>query len=146
MYKKDCSQMRIEEYFLTFNITLDPNNRWPTLANYIPWHKYEDEYNENFKDSHTGEIAYSFRVALGALIIKYKYGYSDAELIDQIKENPYLQYFLGIHLEQGEEPFSKSLVSVFRKRIDSELVNKINSDIFLKEIKKERESKIVKKN
>ena len=32
--------------------------------------------------------------ALGALIIKEKLGISDRETIEQIKENPYLQYLL----------------------------------------------------
>jgi len=146
MYESKCSQMGIKEYFLTYQIKLDPNNRWVKFAECIPWHKYEDEYKKNFKISTTGERAYNFRIALGALIIKYKYDYSDAELVEQIKENKYLQYFLGIQLKEGEEPFSKSLMSFFRKRIDSGLVNKINEDIFLEHIKKERESKIAKKN
>jgi hypothetical protein len=32
-------------------------------------------------------------MALGALIIKEKLGSSDRETVEQIKENPYLQYF-----------------------------------------------------
>ena len=36
-----------------------------------------------------------FRMALGALIIKEKLGISDRETVEQIKENPYLQYFIG---------------------------------------------------
>jgi hypothetical protein len=34
-------------------------------------------------------------MALGALIIQEKLGTSDKETVEQIKENPYLQYFLG---------------------------------------------------
>ena len=40
--------------------------------------------------------ALSFRMALGALIIKEKLSISDRETVEQIKENPYLQYFIGI--------------------------------------------------
>jgi hypothetical protein len=37
-----------------------------------------------------------FRMALGALIIKEKLGTSDRETVEQIQENPYLQYFIGM--------------------------------------------------
>ena len=146
MYEAKCSQMNIKECFLTYQVKLDPENRWIKLAEIVPWHEYEKMYEKNFKKSHTGEHAYSFRVALGALLIKNKYDYSDAELVEQIKESQYLQYFLGIQLKEGEEPFSKSLMSFFRKRIDSDLINKINEEIFLEVIKKERKEDIVKKN
>ena len=33
------------------------------------------------------------RIALGALIIKEKLKLSDEETVEQIRENPYLQYF-----------------------------------------------------
>jgi hypothetical protein len=35
-------------------------------------------------------------MALGALIIKEKCGFSDRETVEQITENPYLQYFIGL--------------------------------------------------
>ena len=41
-------------------------------------------------------ISKPFRIALGALIIKEKLGISDRETIEQIREKPYLQYFLGM--------------------------------------------------
>jgi hypothetical protein len=34
-------------------------------------------------------------MALGALIIKEKLGISDRLTVEQIRENPYLQYFIG---------------------------------------------------
>ena len=146
MYKENLAQMGIDEYFRTYQIKLDPENRWIKYADLIPWHKFEEDYSKNFKTSQTGEHAYSFRVALGSLFIKYKYGFSDAEVVEQIKENKYLQYFLGIQLKENEQPFSKSLMSFFRKRLDDELINKINEEIMIEQIKKERKSKILKKN
>jgi hypothetical protein len=38
-------------------------------------------------------------MALGALIIKEISGKSDRETVEQIKENPYLQYFIA-HIPQ----------------------------------------------
>ena len=43
-----------------------------------------------------GAPSKSVRLALGALIIKEKLQISDREVVDQIMENPYLQYFLGL--------------------------------------------------
>ena len=37
----------------------------------------------------------SARVAVASLIIKEKLTLSDEETVEQIRENPYLQYFLG---------------------------------------------------
>ena len=35
-------------------------------------------------------------MALGALIIKARLGLTDEELVEQISENPYLQFFIGL--------------------------------------------------
>jgi transposase, IS5 family len=37
-----------------------------------------------------------FRVVLGEWIIKARLGLMDEELVEQIKENPYLQFFIGL--------------------------------------------------
>merc|ERR1711912_122014 len=64
-----------------------------------------------------------FRMALGTLIIKKKLGTSDRETIEQIRENPYLQYFIGLNCYQQEPPLESSMLVHFRKRIDGELIN-----------------------
>ena len=43
-------------------------------------------------------------MALGALIIKEKLGITDRETVEQIKENPYLQYFIGLSDYSNEAP------------------------------------------
>ncbi len=73
-----------------------------------------------------GRLLSSFRIALGALIIKEKLGISDRETVEQIRENPYLQYFIGQSTYSNELPFDPSLLVHFRQRISAELVNKVN--------------------
>jgi len=68
----------------------------------------------------------SFRMALGALIIKEKLGISDRETVEQIRENPYLQYFIGQSSYSNELPFDPSLLVHFRQRISPNLINKVN--------------------
>ena len=75
-------------------------------------------------------------MALGALIIKEKLGASDRETVEQIRENPYLQYFIGLSSYSNEIPFDASLLVHFRKRININLVNKVNQ----KMVKKIREA------
>ncbi|PZV16553.1 MAG: hypothetical protein DCF21_10480 [Leptolyngbya sp.] len=68
-------------------------------------------------------------MALGALIIKERLGTSDAETVEQIRENPYLQYFLGLHEYSDQAPFDASMLSHFRQRLSLELVNQVNARI-----------------
>nr|ADO19025.1 transposase [Nostoc flagelliforme str. Sunitezuoqi] len=68
-------------------------------------------------------------MALGALIIKEKLGISDRETVEQIKENPYLQYFIGMTYYSNEAPFDPSMLVHFRERISAELVNKVNQEM-----------------
>ncbi len=105
------------------------------MAQLIPWSEFEAEYAENFASS-IGAPAKSFRIALGALIIKEKLGTSDRETVEQIRENPYLQYFIGLSFYSNEIPFDASLLVHFRQRISVNLVNKVNQ----KMVKNLRES------
>lgn len=73
-----------------------------------------------------GAPAKSFRMALGSLIIKEKLALSDIETVEQIRENPYLQYFIGLSSYNNESPFDSSMLSHFRQRIGIDMVNKIN--------------------
>ena len=73
-----------------------------------------------------GAPAKPFRMALGALIIKEKLGTSDRETIEQIRENPYLQYFIGMSNYSNVSPFEASMKVYFRERIKMDFVKKIN--------------------
>ncbi len=84
-----------ESFEFPTNKKLNPNNRWIILAKLIPWGELEGEYAELF-DEKMGAPAKSFRIALGSLIIQEILGSTDRETVENIKENPYLQYFLGL--------------------------------------------------
>jgi hypothetical protein len=56
-------------------------------------------YARNFP-SKRGSPALTIRMARGTLIIKEKLGLSDVETVEQIKENPYLQFFIGLETYQ----------------------------------------------
>lgn len=117
---------------------LNPNNRWIILHSLIPWEKFEGEYAALFSEK-MGAPAKSFRMALGSLIIQEVLKTTDRETIEQIQENPYLQYFLGLKCYQDYSPFDASMLVYFRKRINREIIEKINKEIVNQEIKKETE-------
>lgn len=124
MYRKSAKEIIATEKFEFGKLSAD--NRWVVMAKQIPWTEFEEEYAKNFSDKDHGAPAKSFRMALGALIIKERLGMSDIETVEQIKENPYLQYFLGMSTHSNEALFDASMLVHFRKRIDGELMNKIN--------------------
>ena len=127
MYKK-AEQIEAESknFELPFGGKLSEDNRWVMMAKLIPWAEVEEEYAKKFTIE-IGAPAKSSRMALGALIIKEKLGISDRETVEQIRENPYLQYFIGLNKYRNEAPFEASMLVHFRQRLEMDLVNKINS-------------------
>lgn len=135
MYKRKDQQIRLEDFFQPFNGKPNPQNRWVLLSKQIPWDEYEEDYASQFP-SNTGTVALSFRVALGSLIIKERLGVSDEETVEQIRENPYLQYFLGFDNFNDAAPYDSSMLTHFRKRITSEILSSINKRIISHATKK----------
>lgn len=123
---------------------LSPDNRWVILASLIPWAEFEGEYQKNFSPKR-GAPAHPFRTALGALIIKEKLGTSDRETVKQIRENPYLQYFLGYPHYQNEAASEASMFVHFRQRISQELIHQINQKIIEQGVTQKAESAPKKK-
>ena len=126
MYKKHDKQALMGNLPLFLDGTLNSNNRWVVLASLIPWYAVDDLYSKNFI-SNKGPKALSSRIALGALIIQIKLNLSDSETVQQITENPYLQYFIGFDQFSQEEPFDSSMMTYFRKRLNLSDIKEIDS-------------------
>jgi transposase, IS5 family len=136
----------IENPELKFEGKLAKDNRWVIMSGLIPWQEFESEYAKNFSESGIGAPAKPFRIALGSLIIKERLGTSDRETVEQIKENPYLQYFLGMAEYSNQAPFEASMLVHFRQRIGEEIVNKINRKIVERNIERVAENNPEKKS
>lgn len=123
---------KIQSSFTDFNqpigLHMNPNNRWIQMADMIPWNVFEKRYAALFPSS-TGNVAKPLRMALGALIIQTRYQFSDLELVEQIQENPYYQYFVGLPGYQTEKPFEASVLVSFRKRLTAEIISEANEYI-----------------
>jgi hypothetical protein len=138
MYRHNQRQLEFEDFDLPFGGKLRSDNRWVQMAKFIPWEEFEQAYCKCFADSGLGPPAKSVRVALGALIIKERLGTSDEETVEQIRENPYLQYLLGFKQFRDERPFDPSLFVYFRKRFGKKKLAKINDAIACKAMEEEK--------
>jgi IS5 family transposase len=126
MYKAtDQSQTNFLNFNQPLGLEMNPENRWITMANQIPWERFEEKYAALFP-SNTGNVAKPLHMALGSLIIQTKYGFSDKELVEQLTENPYYQYFIGLSGYQKTAPFEASVLVAFRKRISATMLMEIN--------------------
>ncbi len=139
MYKNDSSTPIFPEFGLPFGGYLDPDNRWVKKAAMIPWAVVEREYKNQLSGSTTGCPALTARMAFGALVIKEELKASDRETVEQIRENPYLQFFIGLDGFQIAEPFDASMMVHFRKRFPVESMNRINEAMTLVAAKPKKE-------
>jgi hypothetical protein len=130
MYKRRGGQISMLESPMFFGgVRLDLKNAWVKLVEIIPWEAFEEKYAETFKDSTTGNPAKPARMAIGTLIVKERYGFSDDDILEEIRMNPYLQYFIGLPEFTHEAPFDQSVITRFRKRVTKEMLAEINDII-----------------
>jgi IS5 family transposase len=134
MYRHNEKQFQFEDFKLPFAGKLRSDNRWVKLAKQIPWEEIEDLYASSLCGSGKGAPALSVRIAFGAMVIKEKLGLSDEETVEQIRENPYLQYFLGLKQYEDKAVFHPTMFVHFRKRFPEDIMNRINELIAMKAI------------
>ena len=129
MIKTDPNQTEFVDFYLPFGGKLQASNRWVKLAAKMPWQEVERCYAESFAGTGMGAPAKSGRIAYGALVIKEQLGISDEETVEQIAENPYLQYFLGLHEFRQTALFNPSMMVYFRSRFSQQHHRRINEKI-----------------
>jgi hypothetical protein len=130
MYKSRKGQQSLLEDVRVFGgVKLDPNNEWVKLGTMIPWDEFEEEYAATFPGAATGNPAKSARMALGTLLIKERYQFSDEDIMKEVQMNPYLQHFIGMTEFTHKAPFDASTITLFRKRVTPEMLSKLNDSV-----------------
>ena len=124
------NQLTLVGFETPFEQKLTTENRWVKMALSIPWDKIVIHYDKIFRSAE-GRPPISGRIILGALMIKHIENLSDRATIQHIRENMFMQYFLGYTSFTNEEPFSDTLFVEIRKRLSLELLSKINDVIAL---------------
>ena len=131
MYKKEeNSQVSFYDFNQSCGMQLDMNNEWIVLADKINWKVLEEPYAALFPSNH-GRPAKPVRMAFGVCIIQKRKGLSDRKVIDEINQNPYLQYFIGMTEFVKEIPIKAKILVNIRKRLTAEFINLANEE-FLK--------------
>lgn len=125
------NQLDIFNFKTEFESKLDPNNRWVKMTKLLDWDKFALVYGENFSST-MGAKGVNARVVIGALIIKHIEAKDDRGTIDAIKENPYMQFFLGFDHFSSEPVFDPSLFVHIRKRLGNADFDKMNQIIIAK--------------
>ena len=118
--RRSPNQLMFDGFETEFEKWLEPDNRWVLLSAIIPWEELSAAYEMSLS-AHTGRPAKDGRLVIGAVIIKHKLCLSDEETIEQIRENPYLQYFVGFTAFHKEQAFAPSLFVEIRRRMGPEV-------------------------
>ncbi len=108
---------------------LDREDEIIKLADSIDWDYIEKIYSRNFTSTKKSGNPnnYPARVAFGALFLKQYSGLTDRQLVQQIKQNPYWQYFLGYEEYSPMNTFHPSTMVDFRKRFPEDFLNELNA-------------------
>ena len=122
MYEMAQMQLTVYDFVQPFGGALDEDNRWVRLAKKIDWRKLEKQYAVHFGKG--GAVALPLRMAFGSLVIRAALGLSDRQTVELIREDPYLQYFIGLPAFTTEAPFSARSMAAFRRRIPQSQVTK----------------------
>lgn len=140
---KDANQLKFEAFKTPFEIKMNRNNRWIRLSEILPWEELTGIYAKAMSDF--GRPALDSRIAIGAMIIKTKLGLSDEETVEQIRENMYMQYFLGLAAYQEEILFDPSLLVHIRERMGKEMLEQMNNVVVVKAVTEQERRKNKKK-
>jgi IS5 family transposase len=122
------NQLSIEQFQTPFRLLLDNNNRWVKLAGKIPWDKLASIYHKTLS-SDQGAPAIDARIVIGAFIVKHKMKFDDRETIEYIRENMYVQYFLGLSNYTIQDVFDRSLFTTLPYRLGADKFDQMNASI-----------------
>jgi hypothetical protein len=119
----------IQGFETPFDQNLDSTKHWVNLANKIPWDKLVKIYENQFGKSNLGASKINGRIAIVWVIIKHLHNLSVRDVVAQLQENVYMQYFIGLGSFCNAPLYDPSLLVEFRHRIGMEELKEINEII-----------------
>jgi len=122
-FKEAFSQEWVE------NQITDPTNELVILRQVIPWQAIINQLAQ-FYDNMNGRLGKSLRVMVALLILSRLRSLSDREVVKQVKENRYMQYFCNVPDEKLATFVNPSLLSRLRKRLGERGVAIIETGVF----------------
>lgn len=125
---KYTSQNQLSLFRTPFDQQLDPHNRWVKLSNSLPWDQLAKIYIKKLR-SDFGAPGIDGRMVIGSLIIKHKLTLSDRETIEMIRENMYMQYFVGLSSFTTGPIFHHTEFVHIRKRLSEVDFNSMTEEL-----------------
>jgi IS5 family transposase len=122
------SQNQLSLFQTPFDQQLDPHNRWVKLSNSLPWDGLVKNYIKKLR-SDFGAPGINARMVIGALIIKHRLTLSDRETIEMIRENMYMQYFVGLSSFTTTPIFHHTEFVHIRKRLSEVDFNSMTEEL-----------------
>jgi len=110
------------------NIT-DPTQDLVILRDVIPWEKIIMQLS-SFYSKDKGAVGKSLRVMIAIMLVMKHYKLSDRNIIQQIKENRYMQYFCNVPNDNLLNFLDSSSLTVLRKRLGEEGIAIVEKYIF----------------
>ncbi len=114
--------------WIKLNINMS-NHELVILQKIIPWEKIIKRLSK-FYDNKKGATGKSLRIMIAMAIMLRYLKLSDREIVKQIKENRYIQYFCNVPDEGLQTFLHPSSLCVFRKRIGKAGASIIEKEIF----------------
>ncbi len=110
------------------NINNNSTNELTILRTIIPWKKITSRLSKFY--SKKGRHAKSLRILIALIIVSRLRLLSDEKVVQQAKENRYIQYFCNIPDKKLQTFINPSTICTFRKRIGAEGAAIIEKEVF----------------
>jgi len=107
----------------------DLTNELVILRQIIPWQTIINQLTQFYK-SNSGRIGKSLRVMVALIILSRLRSLSDREVVEQVKENRYMQYFCNVSDEELASFVNPSVLCRFRQRLGEKGIAIIESNVF----------------
>ena len=93
----------------------DATNRWALAAKRIFWKDLSEKYGQVF-DKINAPFD-TFQIFVGILLLQDKYNFSNEEMLNQLVENKYFQYFCGISTPLAAPPLHARFNGIFTRML-----------------------------
>ena len=111
------------------NQITDPANELAILRQVIPWQAIINQLTQ-FYDGTSGRMGRSLRVMVALLILSRLRLISDRHVVEQVKENRYMQYFCNVPDAELANFVNPSTLPLFRKRLGEKGISIIETEVF----------------
>lgn len=104
-------------------------NELVILRKIIPWQKITSRLSK-FYSNKNGRLGKSLRILIGLVIVSRLRLLGDEKVVQQAKENRYIQYFCNVPDEKLQKFIHPSTICTFRKRIGAEGAAILEEEVF----------------